>query len=81
MAGRTLSLGFGGLILAILFYKITLYPSNNIIDSFRSNSIVTNFSTIFLQSVEIANSYWFVSELITYVIFLLTNNTYHIINL
>ena len=45
------------LILAILFYKITLCSPNNINDSFKSNSIVTNFSTIFLQSVEIVNSY------------------------
>ena len=45
------------LILVILFYKITLYPPHNIIDYFKSNTIVTNFSIIFLQSIEIANSY------------------------
>ena len=39
------------LILAILFYKITLYLFNNIINSFKSNIIITNFSTIFLQIV------------------------------
>ena len=32
-------------------YKITLYPFNNIIDSFKSNVITTKFSTIFLQTV------------------------------
>jgi len=52
-----------------LFYKITLYSPNNIIDSFKSNTIVTNFSTIFLQNVEIANSYWFISGPTTYIIF------------
>ena len=31
------------LILAILFYKITFFPLNNIIDSFKSNVILTNF--------------------------------------
>ena len=46
-------------ILAILLYKITFYPLNNIIDFFffLSNAIITNFSTTFLQIVEIANSY------------------------
>ena len=44
------------LILAILFYKVILCPLNNIINSFKSNNIVANFFTIFLQSDEIANS-------------------------
>ena len=35
-------------MLAILLYKITLYPLNNIIDSFKSNVIVTNIFTTFL---------------------------------
>ena len=39
------------LILAILFYKITLYSFNNIVDYFKSNVITTIFSTIFLQTV------------------------------
>ena len=48
--------------LAILFYKITfcsikLHFADNIIDSFKSNDIVTNYSTTFLQTVELANSY------------------------
>ena len=47
-------------MLAILLYKITLYPLNNIIDSFKSNVIVTNIFTTFIQTIEIANSYWFV---------------------
>ena len=34
-------------------------PFNNIINSFKNNIIATNFSTIFLQTVEIENSYWF----------------------
>ena len=36
------------------FYFIKLHCSlNNIIDSFKSNIIITNFSTTFLQTVEI----------------------------
>ena len=31
--------------LAILFYKITFFPLNNIIDSFKNNVILTNFFT------------------------------------
>ena len=46
-----------GTNLAILFYKITFPPLNNIIDSFKSTTIPTNFSTIFLQTVEVVNSY------------------------
>ena len=46
------------LILAILFYKITFFFLNNIIDSFKSNVILTNFFTIFLQTILVANSYW-----------------------
>ena len=45
------------LILANLFYKITFFPLNNIIDSFKSNAILTNFFTIVLQIVLIVNSY------------------------
>ena len=37
------------LILAILFCKIMLLPLNNIIDSFKSIIIVTNFSTTFFK--------------------------------
>ena len=60
------------LILAILFNKITFCPSlNNFINSFKSNIITTNFSTItFFQIIEVANSYWF--EHLHH--FLLTNN-------
>ena len=36
------------LILVILLYKIELCPFSNIINSFKSDVIVTNFSTIFL---------------------------------
>ena len=62
------------LILAILFYKITFYPLNNIINSFLSNTIVTNFSTTFLQIIEIANFYWFAYKTIIYITFLFTDN-------
>ena len=31
----------------------TFYPLNNIIDSFKSDALSTNFFTIFLQTVEI----------------------------
>ena len=48
----------------ILFYKITFSPLNNIIESFKSNTITTNFSTIFLQIVEVINFYWFAFGLI-----------------
>ena len=47
------------LILTILFYKITFFSLDNIIVSFMSNAIVTNFSVIFLLTVEVANSYLF----------------------
>ena len=47
---------------------------NNIIDSFKSNTIVTNFSTTFLQTVEVVNFFWFTSRPTTYITFLLTNN-------
>ena len=47
---------------------------NNIINSFKSNTILTNFFTIFLQTVLVANFYWFVHGLITHIIFLLTSN-------
>ena len=32
-------------------------PLNNVINSFKSNVIVTNFFTIFLQTIEVANFY------------------------
>ena len=38
------------LILTILFYKITFFLSNNITNSFKSNTILTNFFTTFLQN-------------------------------
>ena len=47
---------------------------NNIINSFKSNTILTNFFTIFLQTVLVANSYWFAPGPITHIIFLLTSN-------
>ena len=63
------------LILAILFYKITFFfLLNNIIDSFKSNVILTNFFTTFLQTVLVANSYWFTHRPTTHIIFLLTSN-------
>ena len=34
-----------------------VFPLNNIINSFKSNTILTNFFTIFLQTVLVANSY------------------------
>ena len=49
-------------------------PLNNIIDYLKSNDIVTNFSTTFLQIVKIVNFYWFASRLTTYITFLLSNN-------
>ena len=62
------------LILAILYYKITFFFSlNNIIDSFKSNTILTNFFTIFLQTDLVANSYWYAYGLTTYITFLLTS--------
>ena len=62
------------LILVILFYKRTLLPLNNIIDYFKSIVIITNFFTTFLQTIKVANSYWFTFELTIYITFLLTNN-------
>ena len=63
------------LILAILFYKITFFSSlNNIIDSFKSNAILANFLTTFLQTVLVANSYWFVHRPTIHIIFLLISN-------
>ena len=62
------------LILAILFYKIIFCLLNNIIDSFKSIVISTNFSTTFLKTVKVANSYWLTFEPTIYIIFLLTNN-------
>ena len=62
------------LILVILFYKITFFLLNNITNSFKSNVILTKFFTIFLQTVLVANSYWFAHEPITHIIFLLTSN-------
>ena len=32
------------------FYKITLFPFNNIINSFKSDVITTKFSTIFFTN-------------------------------
>ena len=62
------------LILAILFYKITFFFLNNIIDSFKSNVILTNFFITFLQTVLVTNSYWFTHGSTTHIIFLLTSN-------
>ena len=45
-----------------------------LIDHYRKNAIVTNFFTTFLQTIEVANSYWFASGSTTYITFLLTNN-------
>ena len=58
------------MILVILFNKITICPFNDVIDSIKSNVLVTHFFTIFLQTIKIENSYWF-----TYMHnFLLINN-------
>ena len=54
--------------------KLHLTPLNNIIDSFKIYAIVTNSFTIFVQIVEIVNSYWFASRPTNYITFLLTNN-------
>ena len=51
-----------------------MFTLNNIIDSFKSIAIVTNFSKNFLQTVKVTNSYWFAIEPTTNTIFLLTNN-------
>ena len=53
---------------------MTLLPLNNIIDYFKSIVIITNFFTTFLQTIKVANSYWFTFELTIYITFLLTNN-------
>ena len=48
-----------------VFIKFILCtPLNNIIDYFKSNIIVTNFSITFLQITEVINSYWSASRLI-----------------
>ena len=44
-----------GTNLVILFNKITIFPLNNVINSFKINVIATNFFTIFLQIIEVAN--------------------------
>ena len=56
------------LILEILFYKITLLPLKNIIDSFNIIIIDTNVYIISLQIVKVTNSYWFEFGPITYII-------------
>ena len=61
------------LILAILLYEITFFPLNNIIDSFKSNVVLTNFFTTFLQTILVANSYCAHGPT-THIIFLLTSN-------
>ena len=62
------------LILVILFYKITFFFFNNIIDSFKSNIILTNIFITFLQIVLIANYYWFAYKHTIRIIFLFTND-------
>ena len=44
-----------GTNLVILFNKITIFPLNNVINSFKINVIATNFFTILLQIIEVAN--------------------------
>ena len=58
-----------------------LFPFNNIVDSFKSNVILTNFFITFLQTFLVANSYWFAYERITHIIFYLPVTTYYISNL
>ena len=58
-----------------------VFPLNNIINSFKSNTILTNFFTIFLQIVLVANSYWFAHGPITYIIFFLPLTISYINNL
>ena len=65
---------------SVLLYYI-LFPFNNIIDSFKSSVILTNFFITFLQTVLVANSYWFAYEHTTHIIFLLSVTTYYISNL
>ena len=69
------------IILVILFYKFTLYYLNNIINSFESNAIITNFFTIFLQPVEVTNSYWFACGHTNYITFYITIIINHFHNL
>ena len=58
-----------------------LFPFNNIIDSFKSNAILTNFFITFLQTFLVANSYWFAYGHTIYIIFYLPITTYYINNL
>ena len=58
-----------------------LFPFNNIIDSFKSNVILTNFFIAFLQTFLVANSYRFAYEYTTHIIFYLLVTTYYISNL
>ena len=53
LVSMTLYIYIYALNLAILFYKITFCPFNNIFDSFQSNIIVINLFTTFLYTVEI----------------------------
>ena len=54
-------------LMQLLHWMSPSPPLKNIINSFESNIIVSNFFTILLQIVEVANSYQFVFEPTTYI--------------
>ena len=63
------------LILVILFYKITFCFSLTVSLIFLRVVLYSqNFFITFLQTVLVANSYWFAYGPTTHIIFLLTNN-------
>ena len=66
------------IILVFCFIKLHFYSLNNTIDSFKSIVIVTSFSTAFLQTVKVANSYWLVFGSSLTGFFYLPITTYHI---
>ena len=63
------------LILAILFYKITFcFPLTILLILLGVILYSQIFFITFLQTVLVANFYWFAFEHTTYFIFVLTNN-------
>ena len=54
--------------------KLHFASLNNIINSFTSSAIATHFFINFLQTIEVANPYWFTSEPTIYITLLLINN-------
>ena len=47
---------------------------NGLHNYYKRNATITNFFTTFLQTIEVANFYWFASGSTIYITFLLTNN-------